>query len=204
MPSSMPVRYCYLCARRNLTFAIVVGTMIGVVALVYLIEQSGEGTKYIENQFPSLFESPKWKSVESALESQQQYGLVGVGLVSAMPIILHPIIVFCMLGETHVVTDMPAINDLRLILVTFVACSQNRHYAMDGCNVRGPCAEGTTVAVKRLTTHLICIRTYLHLSLHVQYTVMGALAISAPAALRFFGVDVKKIMGSDNKSKKSS
>ena len=138
-----------------------VGTMAGVIVLVHLINENG--TEYLQSRFPVLFESDKWKSVEASLENSQEYGAVGVALVSAMPIILHPVIMFCMLGKCN-----------RAALTT-TTTNSSRWFAF--------------LAKMDQTVFLSAI----FVGRVLKYCLMGYLASAAPKALRFFGVDIAKL-----------
>jgi len=72
------------------------GTIVGVMAVVYLVELNGN--EYITERFPSLFNSKSWKWVE---ENVTNYGALGVVLTSIAPIVLHPLILFSMLAKMN-------------------------------------------------------------------------------------------------------
>uniref|UniRef100_A0A7S2TPM4 SNARE associated Golgi protein n=1 Tax=Lotharella oceanica TaxID=641309 RepID=A0A7S2TPM4_9EUKA len=83
-----------------------VGTVVGVAAVVYLVEQNG--IDWIKERFPKVFKSDQWKWVENAVH---HYGAPGVILTSAAPIILHPLIAFSMAAK---------MNNVVLVLCIFV------------------------------------------------------------------------------------
>mmetsp|Transcript_55053 Transcript_55053/g.87221 ORF Transcript_55053/g.87221 Transcript_55053/m.87221 type:complete len:186 (+) Transcript_55053:67-624(+) len=71
-----------------------VGTVIGCAVLVYFIEI--KGTDFIKEAFPSTFSSKWWAWTEGMM---QAYGTIAAVPVSAMPIILHPLIFFAKLSK---------------------------------------------------------------------------------------------------------
>merc|ERR1719498_1633453 len=70
------------------------GTLVGCVVLVYLIEI--RGTDFVKEAFPSTFSSKWWAWTEGKMQS---YGTLAAVPVSAMPIILHPLIFFAKLSK---------------------------------------------------------------------------------------------------------
>jgi len=72
------------------------GTVCGVGLVVYLVEING--TAYITQHFPSIFESDHWAWTE---KNVNLYGPVGVIVTSAAPIVLHPLILFSMLAKMN-------------------------------------------------------------------------------------------------------
>mmetsp|Transcript_46728 Transcript_46728/g.108028 ORF Transcript_46728/g.108028 Transcript_46728/m.108028 type:complete len:184 (+) Transcript_46728:124-675(+) len=71
-----------------------VGTVMGCFMLVLLIEM--RGTDFVKEAFPSTFQSRWWSWTESMM---QAYGSFAAIPVSAMPIILHPLIFFAKLSN---------------------------------------------------------------------------------------------------------
>merc|ERR1719203_590239 len=71
-----------------------VGTLVGCCALVLLIES--RGTDFVKEAFPSTFQSRWWSWTEGMM---QTYGSLAAIPVSAMPIILHPLIFFGKLSK---------------------------------------------------------------------------------------------------------
>jgi hypothetical protein len=65
------------------------GTMLGVFGVIYMVEL--KGTDWIEASFPSIFASKSW---DWTAKMMQENGTVGTVIASAMPVILHPIILF--------------------------------------------------------------------------------------------------------------
>ena len=63
------------------------GSMFGCWVLFALLRRNGES--YLRESFPDLFESEKWTLCEYLL---QEYGFFGCTLYSAMPIVLHPLV----------------------------------------------------------------------------------------------------------------
>mmetsp|Transcript_145910 Transcript_145910/g.254552 ORF Transcript_145910/g.254552 Transcript_145910/m.254552 type:complete len:186 (+) Transcript_145910:81-638(+) len=71
-----------------------IGTVAGCVVMVLLIE--AKGTDFIKEAFPSTFKSKWWAWTEGMM---QAYGSIAAIPVSAMPIILHPLIFFAKLSN---------------------------------------------------------------------------------------------------------
>jgi len=70
------------------------GTMVGAAAIVVLIES--KGTDYITSLNPDVFASSSWEETQNFM---RDYGAVGTALVSALPVVLHPIILFAVLAK---------------------------------------------------------------------------------------------------------
>lgn len=71
-----------------------IGTVAGCFFLVLLIED--RGIDIVKENFPSTFQSKWWVFTEDAM---QKYGPIATVPISAMPIILHPLIVFAKLAK---------------------------------------------------------------------------------------------------------
>merc|ERR1711918_19364 len=84
MSGSSPYRRVPLVAIAN-----AVGTTIGAALVLYLITQNG--TDWLTATFPSVFGSNQWERTSSMM---QQHGWLGCIAVSAMPVVLHPLILF--------------------------------------------------------------------------------------------------------------
>jgi hypothetical protein len=65
------------------------GTMLGVFGVMYMVELNG--TDWIEASFPSIFASKSWDWTKGMMTDN---GALGTVVASAMPVILHPIILF--------------------------------------------------------------------------------------------------------------
>jgi membrane protein YqaA with SNARE-associated domain len=113
-----------------------VGTIIGVVGVVYFV--NFKGTDYIKDLNPKIFESSTWEKTSGLMTDYGPYGTV---LASAMPVVLHPIILFGMLAGM----------DNTVLVVT--------------------------ILIGRV----------------IKYCIMANLALTAPKALRFFGVNTDKL-----------
>merc|ERR1712007_278931 len=107
-----------------------IGTVAGCFVLVLIVDARGTG--FVKDAFPTTFQSKWWKWTEGVMET---YGPVAAVPVSAMPIVLHPLIFFAKLS------NMGNVALLGSILVGRVA----------------------------------------------KYCIMAQMALTAPAALRFFG-----------------
>lgn len=70
-------------------FANAAGTVLGSLVLVVLMDQKGTG--FVKDAFPSTFQSKWWAWTEDVMKT---YGPPMAVPVAAMPIILHPLIVF--------------------------------------------------------------------------------------------------------------
>merc|ERR1712187_3123 len=113
-----------------------VGTVAGCVVLVILVD--ARGTDFVKDSFPSTFSSKWWKWTEGMMET---YGAAAAVPISAMPIILHPLIFFAKLS-----------NMRNAVLLT-------------------------SILVGRI----------------LKYCIMSQMALTAPAALRFFGASKETI-----------
>ena len=82
------------------------GATLGSAALLALVGSQGEGL--IETNFPSVVASPAWSKM---MFFMSKYGIVGMIGVSALPLILHPIIAF------GLVTGM---SSLQILLIIFI------------------------------------------------------------------------------------
>eukprot|EP00931_Biecheleriopsis_adriatica_P121754 TRINITY_DN96812_c0_g1_i1.p1 TRINITY_DN96812_c0_g1~~TRINITY_DN96812_c0_g1_i1.p1 ORF type:complete len:208 (-),score=42.23 TRINITY_DN96812_c0_g1_i1:292-843(-) len=71
-----------------------VGTVLGCFFLVLLIED--RGVDFIKETFPATFQNKWWAWTETQM---QAYGHVAAVPISAMPIILHPLIFFAKLSK---------------------------------------------------------------------------------------------------------
>ena len=69
------------------------GATLGSAVLLLLIRE--RGIEYLNETFPAVLASPAWAK---AMGWMQTYGLGGMFLVSCLPIILHPVIVFGLLS----------------------------------------------------------------------------------------------------------
>ena len=69
------------------------GTIIGVMGVVYFVQL--KGTDYIKDLNPKIFESSTWEKTSDVMKN---YGAAGTVMASAMPVVLHPIILFGMLA----------------------------------------------------------------------------------------------------------
>lgn len=72
----------YLVAVANAT-----GTAAGIAVLMYLMQL--QGNDYVKDTFPSMFQNKVWNSTQTAVTD---YGHAGAVFVSAMPIILQPLV----------------------------------------------------------------------------------------------------------------
>mgnify|MGYP006863843809 CR=1 FL=1 len=70
------------------------GTLLATVILLLLVRE--RGVDYLNQSFPTVLASPAWQRATALM---QEYGVPGMLLVSAMPIILHPIIAFGILSN---------------------------------------------------------------------------------------------------------
>eukprot|EP00040_Diaphanoeca_grandis_P005760 m.34393 g.34393 ORF g.34393 m.34393 type:complete len:351 (-) comp16968_c0_seq2:220-1272(-) len=70
-----------------------VGTALGLAVLIYVMEQ--QGTDYVKDTFPTMFENAVWNRTATAVTD---YGHGGAIFISAMPIILQPLVVLGLLA----------------------------------------------------------------------------------------------------------
>jgi len=77
--------------QRRLTAALAnaFGTTVGAAMLIALIERNG--VQAVTETFPSVFASKTWERSKQLIHS---HGFAGTVVVSAMPIVLHPAVIF--------------------------------------------------------------------------------------------------------------
>eukprot|EP00308_Calcidiscus_leptoporus_P025428 CAMPEP_0119370638 /NCGR_PEP_ID=MMETSP1334-20130426/16973_1 /TAXON_ID=127549 /ORGANISM="Calcidiscus leptoporus, Strain RCC1130" /LENGTH=325 /DNA_ID=CAMNT_0007387743 /DNA_START=1 /DNA_END=978 /DNA_ORIENTATION=+ len=80
-------------AWRSTAFANAFGATIGSAALLFLLRS--QGVEMINEQFPTVFNSPAWAKMMAIM---QGYGIAGMVGVAALPLILHPILAFGVLS----------------------------------------------------------------------------------------------------------
>jgi len=69
------------------------GATVGTAILLLLVRE--RGVDYLQTTFPTVLASPAWAKATSLMTT---YGLGGMLLVSSLPLILHPVIVFGILS----------------------------------------------------------------------------------------------------------
>ena len=69
------------------------GATVGSAVLLFLLRQQGEAL--LHEQFPTVLASPAWAKTTQIMT---QYGAGGMVLVASLPLILHPVIAFGILG----------------------------------------------------------------------------------------------------------
>jgi membrane protein YqaA with SNARE-associated domain len=92
------------------------GTTIGAAVLIALIERNG--VESVTDAFPSIFASKTW---ERSKELIHTYGFPGVVAVSAMPIVLHPAVIFAITAGMNRATLIAAVMLGRTIKYTLMA-----------------------------------------------------------------------------------
>lgn len=92
------------------------GTTIGAAMLVHLIDQ--HGVDAVLNAFPSIFGSKHWDRSKELIDA---YGFVGTVVVSAMPIVLHPAVIFAMTAGMSRASLLTAVMVGRTIKYTLMA-----------------------------------------------------------------------------------
>lgn len=80
-------------AWRSTALANAIGATVGSGALLILLRS--QGVDMINEQFPTVFNSPAWAKMMGIMQGNGVAGMVGV---SALPLILHPIIAFGVLS----------------------------------------------------------------------------------------------------------
>ena len=92
------------------------GTTVGAALLLRLIDQNGVDA--VVDSFPSIFASKGW---ERSKELISAHGVAGTVLVSAMPIVLHPVVIFGITAGMQHSTLLGAIMLGRTIKYTLMA-----------------------------------------------------------------------------------
>mmetsp|Transcript_19524 Transcript_19524/g.47875 ORF Transcript_19524/g.47875 Transcript_19524/m.47875 type:complete len:188 (+) Transcript_19524:24-587(+) len=92
------------------------GTTVGAAMLIVLIERNG--VQSVIDAFPSIFESKGW---ERSKELIHTHGFAGVVGVSAMPIVLHPAVIFAITAGMQRSTLIGAVMLGRTIKYTIMA-----------------------------------------------------------------------------------
>ncbi|CAL1126912.1 unnamed protein product [Cladocopium goreaui] len=93
-----------------------VGTVLGCLVLIILMEE--RGMDFIKESFPATFTSKWWSWTEGMMQS---YGSLAAVPVSAMPIILHPLIFFGKLSKMSDFAILLAILVGRIIKYSIMA-----------------------------------------------------------------------------------
>lgn len=104
--------------QRRLTAAIAnaFGTTVGAAMLIALIEKNG--VEAVTDTFPSIFASKTW---ERSKELINTHGFAGTVAVSAMPIVLHPAVIFALTAGMQRWTLLAAVMLGRTIKYTIMA-----------------------------------------------------------------------------------
>lgn len=76
---------------RSTAIANALGATAGSAVLLLLMRMQGDGAGLLERQFPTVLASPAWAKTTALMQS---YGVVGMVVVSSLPLILHPVIAF--------------------------------------------------------------------------------------------------------------
>ncbi|KAJ1622401.1 hypothetical protein T492DRAFT_600528 [Pavlovales sp. CCMP2436] len=104
--------------QRRLTSAVAnaLGTTIGAAMLIALIEQ--KGVQSVTDAFPTIFASKSWERSKGLIED---YGFLGTIGFSAMPIVLHPGVIFALTAGMNRATILAAVMIGRTIKYTVMA-----------------------------------------------------------------------------------
>lgn len=104
--------------QRRLTaaFANALGTTVGAALLIALIERNG--VQAVTDTFPSIFASKTW---ERSKELIHAHGFAGTAAVCAMPIVLHPAVIFAVTAGMQRSTLLAAVLLGRMVKYTIMA-----------------------------------------------------------------------------------
>ncbi len=106
------------------------GATLGTAVLLLLVRE--RGLEWMSAAFPSLLASPAWAK---ATRLMQTYGLGGMLLVSCLPIILHPVIAFGMLGDMSNATILAVVmlgRTIKYLTMAYVTVRRPLNHAWSG------------------------------------------------------------------------
>lgn len=133
--------------KRNWPYASVAnaaGATLGTAALLYLVRERGDS--YLNETFPTVLASPAWAK---AMGWMQTYGVGGMLLVSSLPIILHPVVVFGLLSnmsDAKILSIVMAGRTIKYLTMGWVTA--NAPHALKYFGIKGSLVEYATKATE--------------------------------------------------------
>jgi len=97
------------------------GATLGTAILLALCRE--QGIEYLNTTFPLVLASPAWAKATGLMTT---YGVGGMLLVSSMPIILHPVIVFGILSglsNSAILSIVFAGRTVKYLVMSYIACN---------------------------------------------------------------------------------
>ena len=94
------------------------GATVGTAILLFLVRE--RGVEYLNTTFPTVLASPAWAKATGLMTT---YGVGGMLLVSSLPIILHPVIVFGILSglsDTSILGIVFAGRTLKYLTMSYI------------------------------------------------------------------------------------
>ena len=94
------------------------GATVGTAILLALVRE--RGVEYLNATFPALLTSPAWAKATGLMTT---YGVGGMLLVSSLPIILHPVIVFGILSglsDSAILGIVMAGRTIKYLLMSYI------------------------------------------------------------------------------------
>jgi len=97
------------------------GATLGTLILLVLVRE--RGVEYLNETFPAVLASPAWAKATGLMTT---YGVGGMLLVSSMPIILHPVIVFGILSglsNSAILSIVMAGRTVKYLVMSYITCN---------------------------------------------------------------------------------
>ena len=120
------------------------GATLGTAALLFLVRERGDS--YLSEAFPTVLASPAWAK---AMRYMETYGVGGMLLVSSLPIILHPVVVFGLLSnmsDAKILTIVMVGRTIKYLVMGWV--TSNAPGALKYFGIKGSLVEYATKATQ--------------------------------------------------------